>query len=206
MNFESSQRCKEFQERLRASWTSTCTRPSRCTPSRPPDARTSTADHGGAEGRGARRGLWNLFLPDAEHGAGLTNLEYAPLAEIMGRTQDRPGGAATAARRTPATWRCCTSSAPTEQKERWLRPLLDGEIRSGVRDDRAGGRVLGRDQHRDADRARRRRLRPQRPQVVDDQRACTPTADPDRDGQDRTPAPHLSAAVDDPRARSTPRA
>ena len=76
-----------------------------------------------------RRGLWNLFLPDPDHGPGLSNLEYAPLAEVLGRTK--------------IASEACNCSAPDtgnmevlhqfgtdEQKERWLRPLLDGEIRS----------------------------------------------------------------------------
>ena len=74
-------------------------------------------------------GLWNMFLPDSEAGAGLTNLEYAPLCEIMGRW--------------PLTAEAMNCSAPDtgnmevlerygtpEHKERWLKPLLDGRIRS----------------------------------------------------------------------------
>ena len=74
-------------------------------------------------------GLWNLFLPDAEHGAGLSNLEYAPLAEIMGRVSWSSEVFNCAA---PDTGNMETLHlyGTEEQKERWLKPLLEGEIRS----------------------------------------------------------------------------
>jgi alkylation response protein AidB-like acyl-CoA dehydrogenase len=52
-----------------------------------------------------KQGLWNLFLNESEHGAGLSNLEYAPLAEIMGMWVSRPRFS-TAPRPIPATWKC----------------------------------------------------------------------------------------------------
>jgi acyl-CoA dehydrogenase len=132
VNFEPSDRAKEFQERLRAFLEE------RIYPAEPVYAeqlRESGQLHfhppimEELKTEARRRGLWNLFLPDPEHGAGLTNLEYAPLAELMGRTK--------------IAAEACNCNAPDtgnmevlhqfgspQQKEQWLAPLLDGEIRS----------------------------------------------------------------------------
>jgi acyl-CoA dehydrogenase len=75
------------------------------------------------------RGLWNLFLPDSEFGAGLTNVEYAPLAEITGRSSIAPETVNCAAPDT-GNMEILSQFGTKEQQERWLRPLLDGEIQS----------------------------------------------------------------------------
>ncbi len=133
MEFELSDRAKDFHERLEA-FLEERVHPAeqvyieQVRAAGTPHVHPPIMEELKAEAR--RRGLWNMFLPDPVLGAGLTNVEYAPLAELLGRTFI--GSEA------------CNCSAPDtgnmevlhqfgdeQQQERWLRPLLDGEIRSG---------------------------------------------------------------------------
>src|ERR1700748_687125 len=74
------------------------------------------------------RGLWNLFLP-GEHGAGLTNMQYAPLAEVTGRSPSLAPAALNCAAPDTGNMEVLSEFGSPEQQRAWLTPLLDGEIR-----------------------------------------------------------------------------
>jgi acyl-CoA dehydrogenase len=82
------------------------------------------------KGEARRRGLWNLFHPDPEWGPGLTNAEYAPLAEIMGRSGLLAPEAMNCNAPDTGNMEILTHFGTDEHKAKWLRPLLDGEVRS----------------------------------------------------------------------------
>ncbi len=132
MDFEPSQRCTEFKERLTAFmdehiYPAEAVYEEQMQASGDPHHQPAIMEE--LKVRAREAGLWNMFLPDPDHGAGLSNADYAPLAEILGRSH--------------IASEACNCSAPDtgnmevlhqfgtdEQKERWLRPLLEGEIRS----------------------------------------------------------------------------
>ena len=155
-------------------------------------------------------GLWNMFMPPSSHeddefrGAGLSNLEYAPLAEEMGHI----GWAS-------EVFNC---SAPDtgnmevfmrygtkEQKRKWLRPLMDGEIRSAFLMTEPAVASSDATNIETRIETRRRPLRHQRPQMVVVGRRRSPLQDRDPDGQDRSEGAAPSAAVADPGAARYPR-
>jgi len=133
MDFDLSERCKDYRERLEAFMRE------RVYPAEPvyaeqmraagdPHHHPQVLEELKAEAR--ERGLWNLFHPDPQWGAGLSNVEYAPLAEIMGRSLFLAPEACNCAAPDTGNMEVLSEFGTDEHKERWLKPLLAGEIRS----------------------------------------------------------------------------
>jgi acyl-CoA dehydrogenase len=132
MNFELSDRCRDFQERVTAFmderiYPAEGVYEQQLHESGDPHSHPPIMEELKEDARS--RGLWNLFHPDPQVGPGLKNVEYAPLAEILGRSHIASEAVNCAAPDT-GNMEVLTVFGTDEQKERWLRPLLDGEIRS----------------------------------------------------------------------------
>jgi acyl-CoA dehydrogenase len=132
MDFQPSERCIEFQERLRAFmdehvYPAEPVYERQLRESGDPHHQPAVMEELKLRARDA--GLWNMFLPDADHGAGLSNSDYAPLAEIMGRSQIASEACNCSAPDT-GNMEVLHQFATLDQKEQWLKPLLEGEIRS----------------------------------------------------------------------------
>jgi acyl-CoA dehydrogenase len=132
MEFEPSDRCREFSERLTAFmdervYPAESVYEEQLREGGDPHGQPPVMEELKEEAR--RRGLWNLFHPDPQYGPGLSYVEYAPLAEITGRSHLGPEAVNCAAPDT-GNMEVLTQFGTEDQKERWLRPLLDGEIRS----------------------------------------------------------------------------
>jgi acyl-CoA dehydrogenase len=132
MDFQPSERCIEFQERLKAFMDE------HVYPAEPVyerqlkesgDAHHQPQAMEELKVRAREAGLWNMFLPDADHGAGLSNSDYAPLAEILGRSHIASEACNCSAPDT-GNMEVLHQFATDEQKSLWLNPLLEGEIRS----------------------------------------------------------------------------
>jgi acyl-CoA dehydrogenase len=132
MDFEPSQRCSEFKERLSAFmdehiYPAEDVYARQLRESGDPHHQPAIMEELKLLAREA--GLWNMFLPDEEHGAGLSNSDYAPLAEILGRSRIASEVCNCSAPDT-GNMEVLTQFGTPEQKDRWLAPLLEGEIRS----------------------------------------------------------------------------
>ena len=133
MDFQYSQRTKDLQERLLA-FMDEVVYPNEQAyfdhPETAADRWTIPPIMEEMKARAREAGLWNLFLPESAFGAGLSNLEYAPLCEIMGRSLMAPEVFNCAAPDTGNMEVLVRYGTPAQQKA-WLEPLLAGEIRSG---------------------------------------------------------------------------
>jgi acyl-CoA dehydrogenase len=138
MDFQPSKRCVEFQERLNAFmeehiYPAEALYERELTESGDPHHQPRVMEE--LKGLAKQKGLWNMFLPactregDADHGAGLSNSDYAPLAEILGRSHIASEACNCSAPDT-GNMEVLHQFATDEQKQQWLNPLLEGEIRS----------------------------------------------------------------------------
>jgi len=132
MDFELSDRCLEYRERLMAFmdehvYPAEHVYEEQMRAAESPHAHPPVLEE--LKGRARALGLWNLF--DPHHGPGLTNVEYAPLAEIMGRSIELAPEATNCNAPDTGNMEILAAFGTEEHRERWLRPLLDGEIRSG---------------------------------------------------------------------------
>ncbi|WP_042417190.1 acyl-CoA dehydrogenase family protein [Streptacidiphilus anmyonensis] len=139
MDFRYDERTLELQQRLLA-FMDECVYPAEPVAARQlresDDAWARPAVMAELKAEARKRGLWNLFLvdqrslPNAEHGTGLTNLQYAPLAEITGRSPYLAPEALNCAAPDTGNMEVLAEFGTPEQQKRWLAPLLEGEIRS----------------------------------------------------------------------------
>ncbi len=132
MDFQPSERCTEMKERLGAFmdehvYPAEEVYERQLAESGNPHHHPPVMEELKAKAREA--GLWNMFLPDSENGAGLSNSDYAPLAEMLGRAVIASEACNCSAPDT-GNMEVLNLFATPEQRERWLMPLLDGEIRS----------------------------------------------------------------------------
>src|SRR6202163_3071362 len=132
MDFQPSERCSEFKERLTAFmdehiYPAERLYETQLQESGDPHHQPAVMEELKARARDA--GLWNMFLPDPSLGAGLSNSDYAPLAEILGRSHIASEACNCSAPDT-GNMEVLFQFATPDQRDRWLTPLLDGEIRS----------------------------------------------------------------------------
>lgn len=133
MDFELSQRCKDFQDRLTAFmderiYPAEQVYQAQMAAAGDPNFHPPILEELKVEARA--RGLWNLFHPHQQWGSGLRNAEYAPLAEIMGRSPHLAPEACNCSAPDTGNMEVLALFGSEEHKARWLRPLADGEIRS----------------------------------------------------------------------------
>ena len=146
-----------------------------------------------------KRGLWNMFMPEGEYGLQLSNLDYAPLCEVMGGSPLLSEATNCSAPDTGNMEILAQFGTPLQQ-EQWLQPLLDGEIRSCFAMTEPWVASSDALEHLVAHQPRRRRLRDPRPQVVHERRARPALQGRGLHGRHRPRRRSVPPPVDDPRA------